>query len=114
MAQKKTPVDLSMETRVFTRCSGGCFFATDYCPIDGWTSPETLRVKQVARELELDGLPLTIPNLLARGLSPEVLNQILIITFPPGEKGWNYFVPGQRWECEKCGTPIYREFEEKW
>jgi hypothetical protein len=66
---------------VFCRCNSGHFFQGEFCPFDGWSSPETKRIAEVVSLLAKCDLLPTIQKLRKMGLNESCLKRVIIIEF---------------------------------
>ena len=41
--------------RAYCRCNSGHYFVGEYCPLDGWSSPESIEVKQLTEQIVTSG-----------------------------------------------------------
>jgi hypothetical protein len=67
--------------RVYYRCNSGHYFASPYCPLDGWHRAFTLRMFEVVNKIQKSGERVSIELLAHAGFEEEALKRVIIIDF---------------------------------
>jgi hypothetical protein len=80
-------------TRVYCRCNGGDYFLGEFCPFDGWASPESRAIADAARRLEEAGIPPSIQSLREAGLGEAALARAVVIEFGAAESAFEALTP---------------------
>jgi hypothetical protein len=95
--------------RVFCRCNGGDYFIGEYCPFDGWSSPESEAIASAVRRLEEEGIMPSVDTLREAGLGPEALARTVVIEFGSDASAFEAVTPsllvvsGQACELTRLG-----------
>jgi hypothetical protein len=83
----------------YTRCSGGCLFSGERCPLDGWASPATLQIFRLKLALRAAGVEPTLERLraeLAGSVDQLTLELLVEVAFPDKESVLSAFAPVER------------------
>ncbi len=68
--------------RVYCRCNGGDYFeGGGACPVDGWSSPESLELAEAVACLTAGGQEPSIAELRRLGVSEAALARTIVIEF---------------------------------
>ena len=100
--------------RIYVRCNGGDLFDARLavCPLDGWSSPETMEVTQVARRLDTPGEDVSLERLREAGLCEAALARVIVMEFGSEEATFDalspdgYVLDGQWTPLRLAGTPF--------
>jgi len=80
--------------RAYIRCnSGHCFSGGPNCPLDNWSSPQSLEFAQAVEQLIQDGQEVSIQRLKDLGLSDEALRRVIVIEFGSEKSVFTCLVP---------------------
>jgi hypothetical protein len=67
----------------YMRCNGGDYFRGEAiaCPLDGWSSPESIQLAEALEKLRAENIEVTIAILTEAGLSWEALQRTIVMEF---------------------------------
>ena len=88
-------------TKVYCRCNSGHYFIGAICPLDGWSSAESVELTKTVEVVMNAGKELSMTALCQAGLSALARKRTIIIEFGNDESGFDavspagYFVNGQ-------------------
>lgn len=80
-------------TKVYCRCNGGHYFRGVYCPLDGWSSPESVELSKAVEDVVAAGRELSISTLREAGLGERALKRTIVIEFGASESIFNAISP---------------------
>ncbi len=67
--------------RVYCRCNSGHYFAGEICPLDGWSSSESLELADSVDRLRASGTRACLEQLRLGGASEEAIKRAIVIEF---------------------------------
>lgn len=70
-----------MAARAYARCTGGHYFAGEYCTFDGWSSAAAAELAETVERLRQLGKAITLAELRNAGLSDAALARTIVIDF---------------------------------
>ena len=79
--------------RVYCRCNGGHYFVGEYCPFDGWSSPESKAITAAAQRLKAEGVTPTVDALRKACLSPNALARAVVVEFGSADSAFEALAP---------------------
>jgi hypothetical protein len=99
-----------MTARAYCRCSNGHYFAGEYCPFDGSSSPAAKELTQALERMTLlGGGDVSLARLRQAGLSETTLERVIVVEFGASESAFEavapqeYFVNGEAKPPKKLG-----------
>jgi hypothetical protein len=70
-----------MFTRAYCRCNSGHYFAGEYCPFDGWSSPASKELTEAVKRLAREDRLICLEELGKAGVSAATLTRTIVIEF---------------------------------
>jgi hypothetical protein len=70
-----------MVAKAYWRCTSGHYFSGEACPLDGWSSPESLELARATRSIASRGGNISLAELQRAGVSSGALNRAIVIEF---------------------------------
>ncbi len=98
-----------MASRAYARCTGGHYFAGEYCPFDGWSSAAAAELAETVEQLRQLGKEITLTELRKAGLGEAALARTIVIDFGNDASAFDaispkeYAIDGQTKPPLKCG-----------
>ena len=79
--------------QAYCRCNSGHYFVGEYCPIDGWLSPESKELAAGVKRLIGTGQEVSLAELRKAGVSEGALRRTVGIEFGASESAFDALSP---------------------
>jgi hypothetical protein len=85
---------------VYGRCNSGHYFVGNRCPFDGWTSPQIRELSEAFERLEKQGGEVSVPALLAAGVSDEAIGRCIVVEFGNADSSFDALAVGEYFKAD--------------
>ena len=88
-------------SKAYIRCNSGHYFIGVNCPLDGWSSAESVELTKAVEAVLAAGKELSIKSLSEAGLSDLAVKRTIVVEFGVNESAFDavspegYFVNGE-------------------
>ena len=79
--------------QLYSRCNSGHYFIGEYCPIDGWSSPASKELTEVAERLAATGRGISVAELRRAGVSEGAIRRAIVIEFGSSDSAFEAISP---------------------
>jgi hypothetical protein len=83
----------SVTYHAYCRRNGGDYFQVEFCPFDGWSSPQSRELTRTVARLVEQGIALSFEALVAAGVSAATLQQTIVIAFASSDAAFDAISP---------------------
>ena len=79
--------------RAYWRCNSGHYFATAFCPLDGWSSAESVALAAAAGGVSKRGGRVSIEALRVWGVSEAAIQRCIVVEFGAQDAAFDALAP---------------------
>lgn len=98
--------------RAYIRCNSGHYFMGEFCPLDGWSSSESLELTEAATKVLASGNQLSLLELERVGMTNASLKRVIVSQFGSEQSAFDavvpegYFIDGKWHRLRDLGDPF--------